>query len=819
MAAQDDVLLVTFPDRVLRPLRRRASAGGWRYNSAPFWHTALLPVARHLNSWPQALLQTTASDAVQRRTAEAVLSAGGSQKQAETGLAVLASLRAHLRTDVQTWVAHRQSAGIWPPGTEPTMAQLLEAAGPTLDAAYWNLVRADRRQKNAVQSGAAAATMNVQHGQQHGQHDALPLLQLADAGAAESDRVSDEPEDAPMPDAVVPRDAPRRSARIANIEQPAGQPATAAEGAAATASPSTDAPPVEWPRRLRDRSAPTSPDDVSRPEAAPLAIYRVPPDALDARGRGRAHGRAVWLTLTPARNTPPGMVEVMLRFGHGDMERMLWPRNWGAFVSANATWASDVPMSARDGSLEMARWSSAAWEAARLAALAPPTPQPTPLPPSPPPRRRLHAIRPPRSPRVQGPLPEGVPWVGWALLPSGPSNINGLPSTVRGIPLPRRKTERSFSEYLRADDRRWRSFKTREQSKEWSLWLWRIPVRSAVPICFAFGRAQSIVKTWTKQKYPGAPEAKIRELCRSERLSPEAHKRIVYTKIAPTLMANPWQHLFVFGAPFNGIKLNRSFGVGETADLMGLPREDRMYQLLHELRTPAQALSDLGESMSGQLLALMFEQWALGEAGLLAGEITYGSHFSCLDMPGMTLRNLARRGVLASFRQRFAAERRDPEHPDGVARHAMLTVALEDEGATVYDDAMSKEATVDAPPVDVFTSTFECDPNSSANRGASEGDLDANLNQVSRSMAYVRARAAEGKEPALIILENTEGLLIHHRDQFDSVLNIILRLPYRWHIDVLCPSLHADVPNARRRVYFVGFAKRRRGPLQATEMV
>ena len=26
-------------------------------------------------------------------------------------------------------------------------------------------------------------------------------------------------------------------------------------------------------------------------------------------------------------------------------------------------------------------------------------------------------------------------------------------------------------------------------------------------------------------------------------------------------------------------------------------------------------------------------------------------------------------------------------------------------------------------------------------------------------------------------------------------------------------SLHADVPNTRRRIFFVGFAKRRRGPL------
>ena len=421
----------------------------------------------------------------------------------------------------------------------------------------------------------------------------------------------------------------------------------------------------------------------------------------------------------------------------------------------------------------------------------------------------------PEPPLVGSPVaaPKGMPWVGWALLPNGPSRITGLPCRVQCIPLPSRKTQRSFSEYLRADDMRWRSFKTRTQSKEWSVWQWRIPVRSPVPICFSFSRAQSTVKTWTRSKYPCAPDEKIRELSRSERLPSKAHRRLVYTKIAPTLMANPGQHLFVFGAPFNDIALNRSFGVGESADLMGMPRCDRMYELLQSMRTQVQALSDLGESMSGQLLSVLFEQWALGEAGLLAKEITYGSHFSCLDMPGITLRHLARRGVLAGFRQRFAAERRDPKYPDGVARHAMLTDALKEEGATIYDNAISVGATVHAHAVDVFTSTFECDPNSGANRGPSDSDLVANLKQVSRSMAYVRSRVAEGKEPALLLLENTEGLLLYHRDQLNAIIRILLRLPYRWHVDVLCPSLHADVPNTRRRIFFVGFALRRRGPM------
>ena len=134
----------------------------------------------------------------------------------------------------------------------------------------------------------------------------------------------------------------------------------------------------------------------------------------------------------------------------------------------------------------------------------------------------------------------------------------------------------------------------------------------------------------------------------------------------------------------------------------------------------------------------------------------------------------------------------------------------------VYDDAALDAATTGAPAVDVFSSTFECDPSSPANRsggGGRRATLEANLQQVKASMEYVRARARERREPAIVLLENTDGLKTKHPALLFSIVNELMRLPYTWHIDVLCPTMHADVPNARRRVYFIGHATRRRGPL------
>ena len=168
------------------------------------------------------------------------------------------------------------------------------------------------------------------------------------------------------------------------------------------------------------------------------------------------------------------------------------------------------------------------------------------------------------------------------------------------------------------------------------------------------------------------------------------------------------------------------------------------------------------------------------------------------------------------MRQVFAAEANDGSSDNGRARHRMLRTALARESAAVYDDAAMDAATIEAPAVDVFSSTFECDPSSPANRssgGERRANLETSLLQVRASMEYVAARTRDNREPAIVLLENTDGLKTKQPALLLSIVRELLRHPYTWHIDVLCPTLHADVPNARRRVYFVGHAKRRRGPL------
>ena len=404
-----------------------------------------------------------------------------------------------------------------------------------------------------------------------------------------------------------------------------------------------------------------------------------------------------------------------------------------------------------------------------------------------------------------------APWGGWKLLPVGRSRVMGLSHPrVFGIPLPTRDTDRSFVEYLHPGEVRWKGYKTREQSKEWSLWQWRMPLSDAQPYCFAFSRAQSTVKAWARGRCVGSGGEEVARVAREERLPVGRFERLVYRRVAPTCMSSAGQHLFVFGADYLGCGLGRSLGVGEVADMLGLPRVDPMFEVLVRDRSVNQALGDLGDSMSGQLLTLLLGGWGLEAAGLLGREVTYGSHYSGLDMPAMVLRQLSRAGVIGEFRHVFAAEDEASGHADGAARARMLREVMGGGGGVVYGSAQCVGATRDAPAVDVFASTFECDPNSGGNRASTGEDEVANRLGLSGSLRYVRERVGSGSPPSLVLLENTADLVRLHRSHFDSVVAMLVRLPYTWHIDVLCPSKHADVPNTRERVYFVGVLKGQR---------
>ena len=126
----------------------------------------------------------------------------------------------------------------------------------------------------------------------------------------------------------------------------------------------------------------------------------------------------------------------------------------------------------------------------------------------------------------------------------------------------------------------------------------------------------------------------------------------------------------------------------------------------------------------------------------------------------------------------------------------------------VYSDATAAEATTEAPQVDVWTATFECGPTSGMDRAgesATAAPRADNLRALDAALGYVRHHLARGTPPRVLMLENSANIERLHSDTTAAELDaMLLGLgAYAWEKGILCPTRHANTPNARARVYWL----------------
>ena len=126
----------------------------------------------------------------------------------------------------------------------------------------------------------------------------------------------------------------------------------------------------------------------------------------------------------------------------------------------------------------------------------------------------------------------------------------------------------------------------------------------------------------------------------------------------------------------------------------------------------------------------------------------------------------------------------------------------------VYGDATTPAVTGGAPPVDVWTATFECGPNSGMDRAGEASTAVSradNLAGLDRALEYVRGHAARGTPPKVLMLENSANVeRLQSKTTAAEIDALLLGLGmYVWEKGILCPTRHANTPNARARVYWL----------------
>ena len=77
---------------------------------------------------------------------------------------------------------------------------------------------------------------------------------------------------------------------------------------------------------------------------------------------------------------------------------------------------------------------------------------------------------------------------------------------------------------------------------------------------------------------------------------------------------------------------------------------------------------------------------------------------------------------------------------------------------------------------------------------------------LSKSLEYARRQVATGTPIKTMLLENSEGILLLHPAAFATVCKLLVEIDrrYEWRVQWLCPWRHANVPNSRPRIYWLG---------------
>ena len=84
-----------------------------------------------------------------------------------------------------------------------------------------------------------------------------------------------------------------------------------------------------------------------------------------------------------------------------------------------------------------------------------------------------------------------------------------------------------------------------------------------------------------------------------------------------------------------------------------------------------------------------------------------------------------------------------------------------------------------------------------------------NLAGLDRALEYVRGHAARGTPPKVLMLENSANVeRLHSKTTAAEIDALLLGLGmYVWEKGILCPTRHANTPNARARVYWLAMLR------------
>ena len=145
----------------------------------------------------------------------------------------------------------------------------------------------------------------------------------------------------------------------------------------------------------------------------------------------------------------------------------------------------------------------------------------------------------------------------------------------------------------------------------------------------------------------------------------------------------------------------------------------------------------------------------------------------------------------------FAAESND-------YRRAQLQTII-GSATRIYDDATDARLIMERH-VDVLSATFSCSHYSGVIRNSTPAIRTNEVALLDQALEYVRAQIRRGTPVQWIILENSEGLMLYHFAHMVAVCNLLaaLHTNYKWKVQWLCPSRHANIPNARPRIYWLG---------------
>ena len=94
---------------------------------------------------------------------------------------------------------------------------------------------------------------------------------------------------------------------------------------------------------------------------------------------------------------------------------------------------------------------------------------------------------------------------------------------------------------------------------------------------------------------------------------------------------------------------------------------------------------------------------------------------------------------------------------------------------------------------------FPCQPHSGL-AAEDEDEIDANIDRLGLALRPLQRGAADA-----VLLENAPGLLHRGLERLTELLMALDK--YEWHMAILDPCVHLDVPMARERVYLVGLRK------------